>query len=361
MMNIRGLARALVIDLGLALAPESQYGLWSDVSNLLFGRSTGPRDYGAECRAILGTYYVGALFAITLRRSDFPAWHDSVERSCHYLESNSASDTDVKGVHAIRLLQLAEPYLAPGGVRPTQNMGVRSYVSCFRPALDNFRTSLPASLTSDIHFQLDVASVEIALYDRIIPSAQVTPHAETVEGLHTLLSLINDYLDAFNAIPARDFPGKTSISKAQMSQVLEILSKLSTLTGVPGWDVQYVRTHHGFPAACDRLVEKFEEVYLAEKELYPDMETSQFAIYPIKLRQRKKWYEQALAKEEQGQSNTAPTTDNVELATGNGLEPSNAQMMGGSAELVNGMSGPGWEVFDDFLQWNYPVEDFMWS
>jgi hypothetical protein len=362
MMNLLGLARSLIADLGLALSPEGlPIRLWADVSHLLFGRSTGPQNYGAECRALLGTYYVGALIAITLRRSDYPAWHESLERSCQYLESNSTSQTDVKALHSIRLLQLAEPYLIPRGVRPTQTLTPRNYAACFRPALESFRASLPTSLSNDTQFQLDISCVEIALYDRIVPAAETSVQtAETIEALHTLLALVGVYLDAFNTIPVHDFPAMTSLSKSQMSQALEILAKLSTLHNVQGWDVQYVRTHYSFSAATDRLVEKFEAVYLAEKERYPDMETSQFAIYPIKLRQRKKWFEDALAKEQQESEADVATTVGTGGVTAVVQESGATPLMGGAAQLVNSMTGQGWEVFDDFLLWNYPMEDFTW-
>ena len=44
-------------------------------------------------------------------------------------------------------------------------------------------------------------------------------------------------------------------------------------------------------------MDKFEEVYFSERTRFPDLDTSRFAIYPIKLRQRKKWYEERVANE----------------------------------------------------------------
>lgn len=343
MMNLLHLARALMVDLGLTLGADGLPSrLWADVTHLLFGRNSGPHDLTAESRAIMGVYYVGAYYAVTLRRSDFPGWHESLERSCHHLEESGSSSIDTQALYATRLLQTAERYLTPGGIRPSQTMTVRAYVSCFSSDIKKFRASIPESLSNNSRFQLDIQCIEIALYDRIVASAGAH-HAETAEALHTLLALIASYIDSFIAIPDHEFPSKTSISKAQISQALEVLAKLSVLTGIPGWDMHYVRRHNNFSQAVDRLVEKFEQVFLAEKERYPDMEASQFAIYPIKLRQRKRWYEEAIAKEMQ--DTTMTSTLSVNGAAGPGA--------GGVAS--------GWEAIDDFLQWNYPIEDFSWT
>lgn len=346
MMNMLHLARAMVVDLGLASSTTSLPDrVWGDVHRALFGSNPGPKDTAAEYRAILGVYYVGAFFAVTLRRPDFPHWHESLDKSCRYFEETSKSAANVHAIYSMRLLKLGERYLIPGGVRPSETMTVRAYVSCFRSDLQKFRSSLPTSLATSRQFQLDTQCIELALYDRVVAS-QTNHHAETVEALHAFLALVSSFFDNYLAIPVVELPLTPSITRGQLSHAIEILVKLSTLTGVVGWDCNYVRTHVSVPHTIDRLIERFEEVYTTEREQYPDMEASQFAIYPIKLRQRKKRYEEAIAKELQ---------ETLNQAAANGV-------MSGSAGLGSDSVGAmeGLEAFDEFLQWSYPVEEFSW-
>ena len=193
-------------------------------------------------------------------------------------------------------------------------------------------------LVTHHQFQLDIQSLEIALYDRIFTS-DCPHHAEKIEALHALLALVSNYIDAYLAIALESFPLMTSTCKGQISQVLEVLSKLSALTGLDGWDVNYVRTHLNFGHVCDRLIDKFEEVFLNERARFPDMEAWQFAIYPIKVRQRKKFFEEMMAKEvQQALNQTAyPTAQQMDPL---------------------GMTLP--EGFDEYLQWSFPTEAFSW-
>jgi hypothetical protein len=121
------LAQSLAIDLNLANY-TSHIGmpsrLRSDIGAALFGVVHGRSSAIAEHRATLGLYYLQAMYAITLRRLEFPRWSTRLDHACEYLQQHGNDASDVDAVGVLQALKVASVYLGPDGIHPSNSVSL---------------------------------------------------------------------------------------------------------------------------------------------------------------------------------------------------------------------------------------------
>ena len=304
LMNLIHLATALLVDLGLTRSPASMAStavMSNDVPQLMHGTAAESVDESlAAHRALLGHYYIQAQISIAFRRLDYPRWSSYMDECCQKLHDANAHPYDIHTYHIARLYQSIERYLCADSVKPSPAFPIRAYVGCFREDLQRIRGSLPQTLTSFQQFELHLQHAELALYDSATDAAISSDQhqSQLIEALHACLARVNTYFDLFLSQSIETFPDFSFLHFSQSSHALDVLAKLNFFRA-PGWDLTYVRNHTNFLSIAERVMDKFEEIYNSERLRFPDLEYSRFAIYPMKMRQCKKWYEARIAAEVQ--------------------------------------------------------------
>ncbi|RMZ87332.1 hypothetical protein DV736_g5440, partial [Chaetothyriales sp. CBS 134916] len=190
------------------------------------------------------------------------------------------------------------------------------------------------TLAANQQFELNLQSVEIALYDTI-PTASCDHPAQMLEALHALLARTATFFELFLSQPTEKFPLFPYLLTSQGALAMDVLAKLSFFQ-YEGWDLSYVRSNYSFSSFVERTMDKFEEVFNLERACFPDLETSRFAIYPMKLRQYVKWYERRLAHEaKEALENAQAATESSDIPD---LDPSN--------QYLEIFGDPGWWTHD---------------
>jgi hypothetical protein len=98
------------------------------------------------------------------------------------------------------------------------------------------------------------------------PYPTSTTTAQRVETLHQALLATAAFLTTFLSLPTSAYPSFPFITWAQTVHAMHLLSKLSLLTDVPGWDPAHVREVMDFSALQERLATRFEEAMVAEQD-----------------------------------------------------------------------------------------------
>jgi hypothetical protein len=97
-------------------------------------------------------------------------------------------------------------------------------------------------------------------------------------------------------MPVEDMPDLSILAWAILGQATDVLAKLSFLK-LDGWDLALVRRQLSVSDVVERLSDKFLETFLCERRRYPALDASHFAVFLLKMRQFRKWYEDRVAKE----------------------------------------------------------------
>lgn len=370
--NLIHLAQSLAIDLNL-----NEYnaftGLPVRMSNevaLMFGTAQGPSSTLAENRATLCIYYLQAMYAISLRRMEYPRWSARLDHAIEYLRVHSEDITDIYAVNVLEALRTASQYLVPDGIRPSSSFSITAYTKSFCAELSLLRSRFPASLLTHPLFTQDLVTVEIALWDlglaaletTLSAAASVAERVYTLSSVHNILmSFANNYL----ALPLDLYPLLNTLHMgAHLSQFMEVFMKLHFLADFPSalpgsidisspWNTSDPSPDETFPHIAERIAVRMEEVFLNERKNFPELECYMFAVYPIKMRQWKRKFEDAVAKRKREQEHEEERPSAARAATvETPVRPVNVQMP--QQTLFN---SPG---FDDFMQWPFPLEEFGW-
>ena len=349
LMNLIHLATALLVDLGLTRSSASMSStaiMSNDVPQLMYGTALESVDQCmAAHRALLGHYYVQAQISVAFRRLEYPRWTSYMEECCQKLRDASAHPHDIHIYHVARLYQCIERYICADSVKPSPSYPVRAYVSCFREDLQRIRSSLPLVLVSFQQFELHLQHAELALYESAIDAGTFTDQhqSQLVGALHACLARLNTFFDLFLSQPVETFPDFSFLHFCQLSHAFDLLAKLSFFRA-PGWDLTYMRNHTNFVSIGERVTDKFEDIYNNERMRFPDLEYSRFAIYPMKMRHCKKWYEARLAAEvQEAQEKSNATND----------RPSSSTDVFGNTTIPGSLGGAMWSwPMDDDLGWS---------
>jgi hypothetical protein len=266
-----------------------------------------------------------------------------MEESCNALLRNQEYESDVYLVELVRLQQIAEkitqtlPYDAPQSFW-TSKPPIGLLVKAFQTELQFFKSGLPQKLHQDRKLTLlylsyrtklsnsadsnlisalilqHLQSNEIYLYEISLcdwsrhPSAYPTysTTSQRVETLHQTLLATASFLTTFLSLPICLYSSLPFITWAQTLHAMQVLSKLSLLNDVPGWDLAYVREVMDFSSLMERLTERFEQARRAEEDAQRAQGGtvgSRYEIYTQHIRRVKGWYEgklRALQHEDEG-------------------------------------------------------------
>ena len=352
--NLLHLAQSLAIDINLA-----QYGehsglpnrIWPDVGAIMFGEAQGSASAIAEQRLTLGLYYVQAIWAVSLRRLEYPRWSSRLDVARTYLQQHGNGTTDLYAMHITSALKIASNYLVPTGIRPSSALHIRAYTRCFTDEMSRFHATLAESLSSNKIFTQELMTLEIALHDLVIDTPTPSqPLSEKLEALHNMHALITSFWDNFLSLPLETYPLMNSITVgSQLSQAFEVLTKLHCITDVPGWDMDSLPSSTHFNEIADCLAERFEEVFLLERQRFPQLDCYYFAILPIKVRQWKRRFKEVVAK-------ARPDVE-IRMAERSDVVVSTPVRESLPQQVQQSFGTPS---FDDFLQWPYPLEELGW-
>lgn len=267
-----------------------------------------------------------------------------MEECCQKLRDAGAHPYDIHTYHVARLYQCIERYICADSVKPSPSYPIRAYVSCFREDLQRIRSSLPLVLVSFQQFELHLEHAELALYESAIDAGTFTDQhqSQLVEALHACLARLNTFFDLFLSQPVETFPDFSFLHFCQLSHAFDLLAKLSFFRA-PGWDLTYMRNHTNFVSIGERVTDKFEDIYNNERMRFPYLEYSRFAIYPMKMRHCKKWYESRLAAEVQEAQDKSNATND---------QPSSSTDVFGNMTIPGSLGEAMWSwPMDDDLGW----------
>ena len=357
LMNLVFLGKALLTDLGLSKprVPTPSFALAKDMNTMMHGSGEDDNAHGLPgIRMLMSCWYAQAQLSIAFRVLEYPVWTDQHEERLQKLRVESVLPSDIKLIKTIRVYQTISRYLATDGIRPSRTFPVSAYTRCFHDDLTRFRNSLPFELISDPLLRSLIATAEIALYDVCVPkdtspdTAALTPasNVETLSALHALLISVGSWYEAFLALKTDAVPCLTFLHMSQASHATDILAKLSFLQ-LEGWDLTYVRTQHSLSAMLEKMMDKFEDVFLSERTRFPDLEMGRFAVYVMKLRNCKKWYEERLTAEAKEKQQVPPVDKSDYSPSVN----STFQIPGGLPDWEFGL----WPELGDISTWSQEV------
>jgi hypothetical protein len=147
-----------------------------------------------------------------------------------------------------------------------------------------------------------IQSNEIHLFDISLCdwSRHPSPHPTTstttarIEALHQTLLATAAFLTTFLSLPTSSYSAFPFITWAQTLHAMQVLSKLSLLTDVPGWDLAYVREIMDFSSLLERLMERLEEARCEEEDAQREQGGrvgSRYEVYTERMERVKGWYE----------------------------------------------------------------------
>jgi hypothetical protein len=182
-----------------------------------------------------------------------------------------------------------------------------------------------------------------------------------IQTLHSTLLAASSYLQTFLSIPISSYSSFPFVVWVQILHALQVLSKLSLLTDVPGWDLTHVRGIMDFGTFLDQMLQRFDEARQEEERVQREQGAvpgSRYEIYTQKIGRVKAWYEGKLAAmatqrgQEGGVRVHARDGDGEDDGGGNGNITGNADMG------VQGGSG----LRDDFLMGSVldDLDDAYW-
>ncbi|KPI35509.1 uncharacterized protein AB675_10953 [Cyphellophora attinorum] len=369
------LAQSLAVDLNLANY-TSHIGMpsriRSDIGAALFGVVHGRSSAIAEHRATLGLYYLQAMYAITLRRLEFPRWSTRLDYACEYIQQHGNDSSDIHAVGILQALKVASVYLVPDGIHPSDSLPIRAYVRCFTTDMSRFRQMLPPRLKDDCVFAQELLTIEIALYDLAIAALESTPHTsgETYEAISATHNCLIAFVDKLLAYPLESYALMNSITLgSELSQMFEVFMKLHRIGNLdsnshnaeqspPIWTMADVPPSQQFSAVADRIAERLGDVFLDERARFPTVDCYRFAVYPIQVRQFKKKFDEQFAT-----AGNAARGQQVAAQTDPVMNRSLQDMSKSMPELQmqdGGMFTSPLPALDDLLQWGYIGEGTGW-
>lgn len=296
LMNIVHLAKALLVDLGLNRPPGAglfRIGSSNDGMKLMHGPQLDLHKHSLEeRRACLGVYHVSFTISACFRRLDSMCWTDHMEECCQALQNATENASDAYIVALVRLDHLADRYTTIDGGHQTLNMPIQTYVKLFSEELEAFKQSLPPQLQTDGLMNSHIQSARLFLFERVTNSADnlSTPK---VEALHACLAGVLEYFEFFMSQAIEEIPRLPFLFWSTIAQALDLFAKLSFIE-VENWDLEYVRNNPGFMSIADQIIQKCNEVQLAEEANHPGQPNGRFRRFSSRVDHFKRWYRSRL-------------------------------------------------------------------
>jgi hypothetical protein len=309
------------------------------------------------------------------------------EDSCNALSQKPEYESDIYLVQLVKLQQIAEnitqalPYDAPQSFW-TSKPPIGLLVKAFEMELQSFKESLPQALLQDRKLTLPkplyhlsylpepskltpiaapmlqhLQSCEIHLFEISLcdySSRHQAPDnlhfllSSRIQTLHSTLLAASSYLQTFLSVPISSYSSFPFIVWVQTLHAMQVLSKLSLLTDVPGWDLTHVRGIMDFGTLLDQISQRFDEAREDEERVRREQGAvvwSRYVMYTQKIGRVKAWYEGKLAAMAtlRGQEGGV----RVQARDGDGEEDGGGNGNGNGAADMGVQGGGG--LRDDFL------------
>lgn len=299
LMNLLHLARALLVDMGLAGSAQGRVAS-DEASSKNFepidsNNRTTELDVNKR-RAVLGHYYVSAKLANFFRRLDPVSWSPCVDSCLHLFDNTAEHPFDQYALSLVRLRFLSEKYNdMDTGTRSGSGLPLASYISLVRSDLDDFRQKLPRELQNNQFMTLELIQTEFSLLGSSL-DARLEDLAQKLEVLHLLLAKVNTYFNTFLALNLGDIPYLTFFDWLGCANAFDLLGRLCFLE-VERWDLQYARNSPGFLDTTVRMKKLLENVYDYERN-QSENRSMRFKTFATRLDTAASWYHSRIEHEQ---------------------------------------------------------------
>ncbi|KAJ5627304.1 hypothetical protein N7528_004731 [Penicillium herquei] len=262
------LAICLIDDLGLT-RPRWREGLAfesivEDAAQMQNKLSHPPKQTRAECRTLMGVYYMTSSLLGKRYRLEYTAHFDEY---CKKLQTDQEYPTDSLLVSLVGIRKIAMKvnnffWELIGNPNNQPSGGVFSIaMASIQNELDTFMNELPESLKWNHLLRTHCASIRIRLFEPF----KFGEKCETLGPTHLRSRMIWDCLqsthelyDAFRLVPVESIPPLTVISILHIALAIIKASRLLCVED-PAWDLSTARTMFNLPGILQQLSKVFED------------------------------------------------------------------------------------------------------